>query len=115
MITENYADDVALHAQKKALCSLIVWGITYSILILFFVVVVVSVSIAAGISGFIDVYKQDLWRIIIISPALATPFTVVLMYFGYSRGYYKAVRFCRWIPILLFNSIPFVLWMFGVK
>lgn len=93
------AEDITLFAQKKAKCSIIVWGLTYlflfPFLFFFFAPFVgvnsINVSFVNKLFGFID-----------LLPIFALPLSFFLMWLSYSKAYYKIVRICWIIPILFF-------------
>lgn len=86
-------------AEKKAKCSMIVWGLTYlflfPFLFFFFAPFVGANSINASfinkLIGFMD-----------LLPIFAMPLSLFLMWFSYSKAYYKVVRLCWVAPILFF-------------
>ena len=93
------AEDTTSLAQKKAKCSMIVWGCTYlflfPFLFFFFVPFVGANSINATFThklfGFIDLF-----------PIFAMPLSFFLMWFSYSKTCYSITRLCWGIPIFFF-------------
>ncbi len=93
------AEDTTSLAQKKAKCSMIVWGLTYlflfPFLFFFFAPFVGANSINATFThkllGFID-----------LLPIFAMPLSFFLMWFSYSKTYYSITRLCWGIPIFFF-------------
>lgn len=89
----------AILAQKKAKCSIVVWGFTYLFLfpfLFFFFSPLLELNPINSPStnrflGFIDLF-----------PIFAMPLSLLLMWFSYSKGYYKIVRLYWVIPILFF-------------
>lgn len=94
--------DQAMSAQKKAKCTMIVWGLTYlflfPFLFFFFAPFVgansINVSFAKKLIGFIT-----------LLPIFAMPLSFFFMCFSYSRAYYKVVRLCWVIPIFCFALV----------
>lgn len=91
--------DQAMSAQKKAKCTMIVWGLTYlflfPFLFFFFAPFVGANSINASVA-------KKLIGFITLLPIFAMPLSFFLMCFCYSRAYYKVVRLCWVIPIVCF-------------
>jgi hypothetical protein len=101
MIAENTTSVV----QKKAKCSMIVWGLTYlflfPFLFFFFASFVGANSINASLT-------KKLIGFITLLPIFAMPLSFFLMWFSYSKAYYKVVRLCWIIPILFFALVLLV-------
>ena len=86
------------NAQKKAKCSIIVWSITYLLIFPFlFFLFAPFVAVSSSQS-----YLNKFFSFIDILPILLMPFSLFLMWFCYSRAYYKMARFGWIIPIFLF-------------
>lgn len=94
--------DQAMSAQKKAKCTMIVWGLTYlflfPFLFFFFAPFVGANSINAS-------FAKKLIGFITLLPIFAMPASFCLMWFSYSRACYKVVRLCWMIPILFFALV----------
>lgn len=92
-------EELTTHSQKKAKCSMIVWGITYLFLFpflffrlgLFFVLNIFNGSLLNTLIGFVS-----------ISPIIAMPLAFLLMWYSYSKSYFKVTRLCWTIPIFFF-------------
>ncbi len=85
--------------QKQAKCSMIVWGLAYLFLFpfLFFIFGPFWDSFSTRSSS---IYK--LLALLDLLPLFAIPFSLFLMWFSYSKTYYKITRLCWIIPILFF-------------
>lgn len=95
-------DDTTSLAQKKAKCSMMVWGFTYLLLfpfLFFFIAPFVGVNSPSAS------FTKKLIGFITLLPIFAMPLSFFLMYFGYSRAYYKTVRLCWVMPILFFALV----------
>lgn len=97
MINENTTS----FAQRKAKCSMIVWGLTYlflfPFLFFFFAPFVGTHSINAS-------FMNKLIGLIDLLPIFTMPLSLFLMWISYSKKHYKIVRFCWVIPILFFTA-----------
>ena len=93
-------EDTTSLAQKKAKCSMIVWGLTYlflfPFLFFFFAPFVGAHSINAPL-------MNKLIDFIDLLPIFAMPLSFFLMWFSYSKTYYSATRLCWIIPIFFFS------------
>ncbi len=90
MITE----ETISFAQKKAKCSMIVWGFTYLFLfpfLFFFFVPFIRATSMNKLLSFIN-----------LLPIFAIPLSFFLMWFCYSKTYYGLTRLCWVIPIIFF-------------
>ncbi len=101
MITEDRTSP----AQKKAKCTMIVWGLTYLFLFpfLFF-----FFAPFVGVNSINASFTKKLIVFITLLPIFAMPLSFFLMYFSYSRAYYKVVRFYWMIPVLFFALVLLV-------
>ena len=101
MITE----DRTLPAQKKAKCTMIVWGLTYLFLFpfLFF-----FFAPFVGVNSINTSFSKKLIGFITLLPIFEIPVSFFVMWFSYSRDYYKVVRFCWMIPLLFFALVLLV-------
>jgi hypothetical protein len=95
MITE----EMTSLAQKKAKCSMIVWGLTYLFLFPFLFFFLVPFIGANSINA---TFMNKLLSFIDFLPIFAMPLSFFLMCFSYSKTYYKIVRLCWLIPIFFF-------------
>lgn len=77
---------------------MIVWSFTYlllfSLVFFFFVPFIRVQSSPAFLSRFFGVVD--------VLPILSMPLSLFLMWFSYSRAYYKVTRFCWITPLFLF-------------
>jgi len=96
------AEDITSLAQKKAKCSMIVWGFTYIFLFpfLFF-----FFAPFVGVNSTNASFTKKLIGFIALLPIFAMPLSFFLMWFSYSRAYYKVVRLCWMIPIFCFALV----------
>jgi hypothetical protein len=96
-------------AQKKARCSVAVWSLTYLFLFLLFGFMIAS-SIKYGFAS--KPFTEKFHFFVSTSPVLAMPLSLGLMWFAYSKGYYRIIHICCAIPIfffvlsLLIDAIP---------
>jgi len=93
------AEDMTSFAQKKAKCSMIVWGLTYLFLfpfLFFFFAPFVGANLINA------TFMNKLIGFINLLPIFAMPLSFFLMCFSYSKTYYNITRLCWVIPIFFF-------------
>ena len=91
--------DHATLAQKKAKCSMIVWGFTYLFLFpfLFF-----FFAPFVGVNSIHPSFTSKCLSFTDLLPIFAMPLNLLLMWFSYSKTCYKITRLCWVIPVLFF-------------
>lgn len=99
------AEDTTSFAQKKAKCSLIVWGFTYLFLFSFLFFFFVPFFIVNSSNA---TFMNKLLGVMDLFPIFAMPFSFFLMVFSYSKKYYIVARFCWITPISFFALALFV-------
>ena len=101
MTTEDRASPV----QKKAKCTMIVWGLTYLFLFPFLLFFFAPFG---GVNSTNTSCAKKLIGFITLLPIFAMPVSFFVTWFSYSRAYYEVVRLCWMIPILLFALVLLV-------
>lgn len=91
--------DHAAFAQKKAKCSMTVWGFAYLFLFPF---LFVFFAPFVGVNSIHSSFTDKFLGFIDLFPIFAMPLSLFLMWLSYSKAYYKIVRLCQIIPILFF-------------
>ena len=94
-------EDIASLAQRKAKCSMIIWGLAYlflfPFLFFFFAPFVGAHSINAS-------FMNKLTDLIDLLPIFTMPLSLLLMWISYSKKHYKIVRFCWVVPVLFYAA-----------
>jgi hypothetical protein len=91
-------DTIAL-VQKKAKCSMIVWGLSYLFLFPF---LFYFFAPFVGLNSSNTSFMNKLIGFIDLLPIFGMPLSLFLMWLSYSKTYYNITRLCWIIPILLF-------------
>lgn len=92
-------DNEVILEQKKSVCTIIIWGITYWFLFpLLYEIWIPFFEIDWSSASF----KRIFTHLVTVSPIYAMPFSFCLMVLAYWKRYYRLSRLCWILPILLY-------------